>query len=56
MNIIDVLAILPYYVELAMAQRATKQKQEMLVEPAFMSQNTTVLDNEAFEEEEDDSL
>ena len=56
MNIIDVLAILPYYVELAMAQRATEQKQEMLVEPAFMSQNTTVLDNEAFEEEEDDSL
>ena len=39
-----------------MAQRATEQKQEMLVEPAFMSRNNKVLDNEAFEEEEDDSL
>ena len=50
------LAILPYYVELAMAQRSTGQKPEMLVEPAFMSQNTTVLDSGSFEEEEDDSL
>ena len=55
MNIIDVLAILPYYVELAMAQKAeNRQKQQMLDEPAFMTFNSTELEKEP--EEDDDSV
>ena len=55
MNIVDVLAILPYYVELAMAKKA-EQKAEMLVEPAFMSLNTTIVEEVIEEEEESDGL
>ena len=55
MNIVDVLAILPYYVELAMAKNA-EQKAEMLVEPAFMSLNTTIVEEVIEEEEESDGL
>ena len=55
MNIVDVLAILPYYVELVMAQKK-EHKQEMLVEPTFLTLNNTIVDDDAVEEEKDESL
>ena len=54
MNIVDVLAILPYYVELAMAKKDV-QKQEMINEPEFMTFNSTNVE-EQLRVEDDEGL
>ena len=56
MNVIDVLAILPYYVELAMAQSAHNDQTKLLNEPAFMLYNSTNIDEDITKELDDESL
>ena len=51
MNIVDVLAILPYFVELVMEQDAASGL-ELNTEPTEISFNLTVHDDDALEEEE----
>ena len=54
MNVIDVLAILPYYVEMAMAMQPQNIiKQEVVRQPVFMAFNYTIMDEGTFDEEED---
>ena len=61
MNIVDVLAILPYYVELVMEQESKRVKDAGMMGQNFTLFNLTVLESNDYseqeeEEEEDDNF
>ena len=54
MNIVDVLAILPYFVEIAMAHKAEELGPEKNYQNIFFMSNQTVIAEDILEEDEED--